>query len=133
MFVTILFVAIFLAFPFLENYFTDNYVDITVLEERNAFGFGRFKFNILFTVFLNLMVAIFTIFFLSKIRINQRWLFKITAVLLNLTLFVWINYHIAEFIFFPFGYISIINTILILLLFYFYWNFIFKVKSIKKS
>lgn len=123
MFVTTFFVAMFLIYPLFENYFTNKYFDVTILEDRGAFGFGSFKFNFLFIVIFNLIVSIITILVLSKIKITNSKLSKITAILLNLTLFVWINYHITEFIFFPFDHISVLNTILMITFFSIYWSF----------
>ena len=130
MFVMIFFVATFLIFPFLENYFTNKYIDITILEDKSVFDFGIFKFNFLFTIILNLIVSTITILVLSKVKIVNSKLFIMTAILLNLALFVWLNYHIGELIFFPFGYISVINTVLIISFFSIYWSFKSRTKFI---
>ena len=66
-FLTILFTEFFLLFPFLENYFTNSYIDISVIENQGSFGFGIIRFTFL-EVFLNLIISIITNLILFRIK-----------------------------------------------------------------
>ncbi len=119
-FLTILFTEFFLLFPFLENYFTNSYIDISVIENQGSFGFGIIRFTFL-EVFLNLIISIITNLILFRIKFNRIEIFLPISILLNLNLFLWLNSTIAEFIMYPFNQFSIIHFLLMIFFFIIYW------------
>ena len=119
-FLTILFTEFFLLFPFLENYFTNSYIDISVIENQGSFGFGIIRFTFL-EVFLNLIISIITNLILLRIKFNRIEIFLPISILLNLNLFLWLNSTIAEFIMYPFNQFSIIHFLLMIFFFIIYW------------
>ena len=119
-FLTILFTEFFLLFPFLENYFTNSYIDISVIENQGSFGFGIIRFTFL-EVFLNLIISIITNLILCRIKFNRIEIFLPISILLNLNLFLWLNSTIAEFIMYPFNQFSIIHFLLMIFFFIIYW------------
>ena len=119
-FLTILFTEFFLLFPFLENYFTNIYIDISVIENQGSFGFGIIRFTFL-EVFLNLIISIITNLILFRIKFNRIEIFLPISILLNLNLFLWLNSTIAEFIMYPFNQFSIIHFLLMIFFFIIYW------------
>lgn len=129
-FVSLFFICIFLVSPFFQNYFSNSFIDIAILEPDEKFSFGKYSLG-LPLIFGNLIVAFITTYILNKIGSFIKKEYLIVSIFLNLDLFLWINNDLANFIIFPFNQFSILNFLILLVLFFIFWFFLSKFRNSK--